>query len=116
MTRVTVMLGVLFCLNMITGCDVIKSDKDQLLFNKIEELELQVEQEQWDEALFHMNEFKDSYENRKWKLQLLGNLEDYKSIELEIELFNENVQEKDGLESKKGLSHIKYRLFSIFSL
>jgi predicted HAD superfamily phosphohydrolase len=114
--RISGILVLLMSFTLVTGCDVFKTEKDEILFNKIEELQLQIQEEQWDEALSNMNEFKKVYGARKWKMQLLGELEDYKDIELEMELFKESVKDQDELESKRGLSQIKHRLIYIYNL
>jgi hypothetical protein len=102
---------------MTTGCsNVTITEKDELLFYKIDELHDYIDDEQWEKALKNLNEFQKSYKSRKWKLQLLGVLEDYKEIELEMEQLKENIKEKEELECKIGLLHIKHRMYIIYNL
>jgi DNA polymerase III delta prime subunit len=93
-----------------------KSEKDELLFYSIDELQHQIEKEEWVHVLSNINEFQEKYEQRKWKLQILGEIDDYKEIELEIGALKEYVKEKDKLESMIALSEIKQRLQIIYHL
>jgi DNA polymerase III delta prime subunit len=115
-SKLKLILAFILFLSFITGCDVIKSEKDELLFYSIAELQHQIEQEEWVHALSQINKFQKKYEQRKWKLQLLGELDDYKEIELEIGSLKEGVKEKDKLESMIALSEIKQRLHIIYHL
>jgi DNA polymerase III delta prime subunit len=115
-SKLKLILGLILFLSFITGCDVFKTEKDELLFYSIAELQNQIEQEEWDQVLSHISHFQEKYEQRKWKLQLLGELDDYKEIELEIGALKESVKEKDKLESMIALSEIRHRLLIIYSL
>jgi hypothetical protein len=115
--RISCILALCMILSLVAGCNVgsvFITEKDELLFNKIDELYEQIEDAEWDEAFANMNDFKQEYEQRRWKLMLLGELDDYKQIELEMERFKESVEDEDEYESKVGLREIKYRLFIIF--
>ncbi|WP_157812034.1 DUF4363 family protein [Alteribacter populi] len=110
---VTLIIIIIF----LTGCSNVSiTEKDELLFEKIDELHVQIDQEQWEKALSNINEFQNSYEHRKWKMQLLGAIDDYEEIELEIEKLKETLKDQDELESKVGLREIKHRMFLIYNL
>lgn len=116
MSKFRLILGLIVMLISITGCDIFKTEKDDLLFHSVTELQHQIEKEEWDKALSNINKFENLYEERKWKLQLLGELEDYKEIELEIVALKESVKEQEKLDAKIGLGQIKHRLDVIYNL
>ncbi|WP_088102925.1 DUF4363 family protein [Halalkalibacter urbisdiaboli] len=101
---------------LLTGCNIVQSEKDHHLFSSITELQHHVEEEAWTDALLNIQAFQKEYEQRKWKLQLLGALDDYKEIELEIASLKESLKGEEELESKISLSHIKHRLQLIYNL
>lgn len=110
------MLGLIVVLSLIMGCEALKTEADKGLFDSIAELRQQIEQEEWDDTLSHINLFKESYEQRKWKLQLLGDLDDYKGIELELVSLEESAKDKNKLETLIALMEIKQRLEIIYNL
>ncbi|MFD1040361.1 DUF4363 family protein [Virgibacillus byunsanensis] len=110
--RLTIVSFIL--LASITGCDLLKTEKDDLLFNAVTEIELQVDKKEWDKSTSTINEFQELYEKRKWKLQLLGEMEDYKEIELEMGTLKESLKDQDQLESKISLGQIMKRLQIIY--
>lgn len=116
MTNFRAIVGLFLIFSLITGCNAIKTKEDDLLFHTIAELQYQVDEEEWEQALLHIKEFERKYEHRKWKLQLLGEIDDYKEIELETKQLIEAIKEEDKLEAKVGLSHIKHRLNIIYHL
>lgn len=116
MSKFRLILGLVALLILITGCDVFKTEKDVLLLNSVTNLQHQIEKDEWDKALSNINKFENLYEERKWKLQLLGELEDYKEVELEIAALKESVKEQEKLDAKIGLAQIKHRLHVIYNL
>jgi hypothetical protein len=117
--RIRSAFGLLLILTLISGCNagnIVKTEKDELLFNKINELQHQIEQEEWDKARSNITEFEKKYAQRKWKLQLLAALSDYKDIELEVELLKEYVADEDKVESLLRLRQIHYRLTVIYNM
>ncbi|WP_209124878.1 DUF4363 family protein [Alkalihalobacillus sp. BA299] len=107
-----IMLG-----SLITGCSNLTiMEKDEILFNKIELLQDYVEKEDWEQALSVINDFQIDYRNRKWKMQFLGGLDDYRELELEIEKLKETIKENEKLESKVGLRQLKHRILFIYDL
>jgi hypothetical protein len=116
MAKFIVVLVMIMFIMTITGCGLVKSAKDQTLFSMIPEIKDQVEKNEWDAAVSDIHKFEEKYDKRKWKLQILGELDDYQSIELEIEKLKESAKEKDRLESNQGLSQIQFYMESIYSL
>ncbi|MFC0559802.1 DUF4363 family protein [Halalkalibacter alkalisediminis] len=119
MTRISSAFGLLLILTFFSGCNVgniVKTEKDEFLFNKINELQHQIEQKEWDEVRSNITEFEKQYAQRKWKLQLLAALSDYKDIELEVELLKENVKDEDEVESLIRLRQIHYQLTVIYNM
>ncbi|WP_332631588.1 DUF4363 family protein [Halalkalibacter flavus] len=117
--RITFILGLCLVFMTISGCNVgdfVKTEKDELLFIKISELQHLIEKEEWDNALENIREFENTYSKRKWKVQLLAALDDYKDIELEVELLKENVKDEDQVESLIRLRQIHYRMNFIYNM
>ncbi|WP_096188029.1 DUF4363 family protein [Evansella halocellulosilytica] len=101
----------------LTSCsNVLITDNDELLFNKIDELLEEIEEEQWEQAQSRIEEFENSYNERKWKMQLLGVVDDFKDIEGELEKVKVSVREEDDLEAKIGLYEIRHRMRMIYDL
>ncbi|MCR3920964.1 MAG: DUF4363 family protein [Firmicutes bacterium] len=99
-----------------TGCSVFKSEKDDVLFSTVIELQQQINNQEWRQALTNTGNFQNHYKNRKWKLQLLGEAEDYKEIEVKTLVLREAIKQKDELEANTTLEEILYRLQVIFEL
>ncbi|MGO4887615.1 DUF4363 family protein [Anaerobacillus sp. MEB173] len=117
MKKIIRYLALIIMVTSMIGCsNVTITEKDELLFNKINQVQNDIEDEQWDRALKNLSEFQKNYQNRKWKMQLLAGLDDYTEIEIEMEKLKETIKEKEGLESKVGLSHIRQRMFIIYNL
>ncbi|MBP1970170.1 hypothetical protein J2Z83_002288 [Virgibacillus natechei] len=109
-------MALLLLLITSTGCDLLKTEKDDLLIRSVTEIEDQIDQEEWDKAISDIHDFQELYDSRKWKLQLLGELEDYKQIELEILGLQQSLKEEDFMEAKIGVGHIKHRLNMIYNM
>ncbi len=116
MGRLRVLLVLLIFTITVTGCELIKTEKDDRLLNTLTELQQQIESKEWDKALVKVGDFHNQYEDRKWKLQLLGEKEDYNEIELQFVTLEETIKEKDGLQANISLGQIKHRLHSIYRL
>ncbi|MGJ9381869.1 DUF4363 family protein [Salipaludibacillus sp. CF4.18] len=112
-------LGLLMTLCMLSGCstaEIFQSKTDEALFNDINDLYEQIDKEEWDGALSNVNKFQKNYEKQKLKLLMLGTIDYYHELELEVESLKEYVKDEDDVESKLGLNEIKYRLFTIYNL
>jgi hypothetical protein len=112
-------VGLFMMLILIAGCNVgniVKTEKDELLFNEIFELQHQIELNEWEDALSNITEFEKKYSQRKWKLQLLGAKSDYQDIESEVKWLKEYVKDEDGVESMIRLKQIHYRLTIIYNM
>ncbi|UCZ52596.1 DUF4363 family protein [Bacillus shivajii] len=120
MVKLRSLCMLLLFLSFISGCDntaqYLKTDKDDWLFNKISEVNQTVENEDWEKALQTIDEFEENYEQRKWKMQLLGESDDAEELEVEMRMFKEHVKDEDKVESKKSLQHIHYRLFELYNI
>jgi hypothetical protein len=106
-------------LTLIAGChtgEIMKTEKDQVLFDYIGHMQQQVENHEWQEVLINMESFKKEYDKRKWKIQMLGELEDYQDIELEVEKFIISARDNDEIECQLGLKQIEYRLSVIYEI
>ncbi|MCR6109127.1 DUF4363 family protein [Bacillus sp. A301a_S52] len=119
MVKVSKLTRMILILTLIAGChtgEIMKSEKDQVLFDYIGHMQHQVENHEWREAIISMESFKKEYDKRKWKMQMLGELEDYQDIELEVEKFKVSARENDESECQLGLKQIEFRLSSIYEI
>lgn len=114
MARLRLLLVLLILTITVTGCELIKTEKDDRLMSTLTELQQQIESNEWDKALLKIRDFHNQYEDRKWKLQLLGEKEDYNEIELQIITLEETIKEKDEFQANISLGQIKHRLQSIY--
>ncbi|WP_197046647.1 DUF4363 family protein [Oceanobacillus salinisoli] len=116
MGKIKLLSALVFIFILTSGCDLVKTEKDELLFSSVTLLEEQINKKEWGQAISTIDEFEELYNKRKWKLQLLGELEDYKEIELEILALKESLKEEDEYESKVSLDQIIHRLHLIYNL
>jgi hypothetical protein len=107
---------VIILLIAFTGCEAVKTERDHLLINTMDELRQQIEEENWDSALTQVGIFEKRYEQRKWKLQLLGELGDYKEIEIQLIKLNQALTDKDKTEASVSTNQIIYLLNTIYNL
>ncbi|SES11317.1 DUF4363 family protein [Salipaludibacillus aurantiacus] len=104
---------------LISGCstsDIFITEKDELLFTEIRALYEEIDERKWEDAKSKMTNIEKIFEQRKWKLFMLGQLSQIHDIELEFELLIENINEEDDSESKLGIKKIKRQLYSIYNL
>lgn len=82
----------------------------------ISEVEQHVDQGLWEEAGRTSHELASHFRKILWMLQLLGDEEEYESLERRIGQLKAAIGEKDKTESKLLLSDIRSILQSIYSL
>ncbi|MDW7650575.1 MAG: DUF4363 family protein [Bacillota bacterium] len=116
MVRLRVLSVLMMLIITITGCNLLKTEKDDLLINTLTELQHQIENEDWDNAVLTVDDLHKQYTARKWKLQFLGEKADYSKIELQIIALKETIHEKDMLEAKISLGQIAHLIHSIYRL
>lgn len=106
-------------LSFLSGCstaEMFTSEKDDLLFSEITELYDQINNGDWDGALSNVNKFQNNYKDQQWKLLLLGTIDQFHDLELEVESLKEYVKDEDDVESMLGLREIKYQLYTIYNI
>ncbi|WP_227936124.1 DUF4363 family protein [Alkalihalobacillus deserti] len=119
MTGISSAFRLLLILTFLSGCNVgnmVKTEKDELLFNEINELQHLIEEEEWDDVRSNISAFEKRYTQQKWKLQLLAAQSDYQDIGLEVELLKEYVKDEDEVECLLRLRQIHYRLTNIYNM
>ncbi|GAE29786.1 DUF4363 family protein [Alkalihalobacillus hemicellulosilyticus] len=117
--RIKQLIGIAMLILLITGCNVeqiVKTEKDHLLFQQTSILKEQIENEEWDEVSKSITHFEKNYSKRKWKLQLLAAIGDYQDIELHIVSLKEYAKDEDKVESLTSISQIRHLLTIIYNL
>lgn len=103
-----------FLLITIPGCS--NQVGGDYLFNHIDQLEQAIDQSNWDEVLLQSEELKDIYEDSKWKIQLIGDEDEYEGLYQSINNLIAVVKEKDTTNARLQLASIKSILEDIYSL
>jgi len=119
MKKLGYIIGLFMIINLVSGCstaEFFRTEKDELLFSEIASLYDQIDEEEWDGVLSDVNKLHDNYKQRKWKLLMLGNMDQFHDLEIELELLKEKVEDEDDVESKSALREINYRLYTIYNL
>ncbi|OIJ15268.1 hypothetical protein BKP35_05315 [Anaerobacillus arseniciselenatis] len=116
MAKTKILIAILFLLIFNSGCDLIKTEKDRLLLQSTTELEQLIKKEDWETAMENIEKFERHYDQRKWKLQLLGELEDYKEIELQLLSLKENINNEEETEAIISIKQINHLLNIIYNL
>ncbi|MEC5423890.1 DUF4363 family protein [Virgibacillus sp. C22-A2] len=116
MFKLKLVAAFLLLLLLLTGCDLLKTQKDDLLFTSVTEVENQIKKKEWDQATSTISDFQELYNKRKWKIRLLGELDDYKGLEAEVISLKESLREEDEMESRIAIGQIMHRLHLIYNI
>jgi hypothetical protein len=81
---------------------------------QIQEIKALVDGKNWSEASMAARNLKQLYEEKKWKLQLLGDETEYEGIDREIDKLSAAIEEKEPVQIKLGLAQIHTYLKSIY--
>lgn len=85
-------------------------------FNHIDQIEQAIDQSNWDKVSFQADALKDIYENNKWKIQLIGDEDEYEGLYQSINNFIAVVKEQDTTNARLQLATVKSILEDIYSL
>lgn len=109
-TKIPLLIFIAVGMLMLTGC------KSEDAFNKkIQEINQTVEHADWRQAKESAKKLSHMYQEKKWKLQLLGDEAEYEGINVELEVLKESVQAKDKTQVKVSLGTIRGHLIDIYS-
>ncbi|TXL64055.1 DUF4363 family protein [Cerasibacillus terrae] len=108
---------ILFCfciLLILVGCE--NNVGGHAFFNQINEIENSLEDPNWDKITLQAEELKEMYKKDKWKLQLLGDEEEYETLYESINKLIIAIEEKDRTNIRLELSVIHTHIEDIYSL
>ncbi|WP_047986029.1 DUF4363 family protein [Ornithinibacillus californiensis] len=99
---------------ILTACN--KPIAGEHFFNKIEDIEQVVKEEDWKSTDAYLNEFQSYYEKNIWKLQLLGDENEYEGLHESLERLIASINEQDTTQSLIELATIRAYLEEIYSM
>lgn len=107
----------LFCfiiILLLSGC----SDPvgGEVFFNHIDEMEQALDQQEWNMITQYVEDFKKIYKDEQWKLQLLGDEEEYEGLYRSINNLVAAVKEEDSVNLRMELATSRTILEQIYSV
>lgn len=99
---------------MISGCAQ-ASGKEPLL-SHMDLLENALDNPKWEQITQQANELKKIYKNNKWKLQLLGDEDEYEGLNESINKIIAAVKEKDTTNIRLEMATARSLILDIYSL
>ncbi|WP_180994086.1 DUF4363 family protein [Bacillus sp. Marseille-P3661] len=107
-------LVIILILLILSGCS--NWNGENVFLTKINIIEQLMDQEEWNSLKSEVTELKSLYESHKWKIQLLGDEEEYEGIVESINRLFITIEEEDATEAKLELATIKAIINEIYSL
>ena len=104
----------LIILLVLSGFSVNNQINENGFKSNLEKMNIIVTQKKWKEANKTMQELTQIYHEEKWKLQLLGNEDEYNGIAKELKLLQTSIDVQDKKEAKYHLTIVKHKLNSIY--
>jgi hypothetical protein len=98
------------------GAQAAGSKVDRPLIQKVTSIISYVEYDQWTLANQEVAKLRGMYKKEKWKLQLLGDEEEYEGLDRELDHLASAALDQDKTEAKKSLVHIRAILKAIYSM
>lgn len=108
------MIGFICLFVLLVGCE--NNFGGQAFYDQIKEIESRVEAEDWDDVVVKAEELKELYKQDKWKLQLLGDEDEYEGLYEAINKLITAGKGKDEANVRMELSGIHTRIEDIYSL
>src|SRR5690606_16474310 len=99
---------------LLTGCE--NNIGGDAFFHKINEIENALDEPNWDDVVYQAKELKELYKKDKWKLQLLGDEDEYESLHESINKLITATKGKDLTNIKMELTTIHTYIEDIYSL
>lgn len=99
---------------LLAGCEI--NIGGEAFFYQIEEIEVELKKDNWKEVVVKAYELKELYKKNKWKIQLLGDEDEYESLYESINKLITASQEKDQISSRMELTTIYTHIEDIYSL
>lgn len=99
---------------MLSGCT--NQLGGDTFFNHIDLLEQEIDQSEWSKIATQADKLKSIYKDNKWKLQLLGDEDEYEGLHESINNLIAAAKEKDSTSTRLELATVKSILEDIYSL
>jgi hypothetical protein len=109
-----IFLILFYLLLILTACN--KPIAGDHFFNKIEDLEMVVKKEDWKTADTNLIEFQRYYEKSIWKLQLIGDENEYEGLHESLKRLMAAIDQQDATQSLIELATIRAYLEEIYSM
>lgn len=87
----------------------------EIFFKQINKIENKLENPDWDEINLEANELKESYLKNKWKLQLIGDEDEYEGLYKSLNKLITATEEKDLINVRMELTDIRTYIEDIYS-
>lgn len=107
-------LLLVFSMLLLTGCSEWTDEKD--FKASVDALEAVLSVEDWQVIEARVDAVKAQYAHSKWKLQLLGDEDEYESLQESIEHLKQAAKSKSKADCEKELTTIRTYLSQIYSL
>lgn len=105
---------ILLVILLFTGCSNV-TGRDAL-FNQMDQLELALDQLDWEQIQIHATDLKDTFGKTKWKLQLIGDEGEYEGLNETIQKLLAAVKEEDSTNVRMELASTRSLISDIYSL
>jgi hypothetical protein len=104
----------IFLLLLLTSCE--NNVGGDAFFNQINKIETELIEPNWDGVIVQAEELKEIYKKDKWKIQLLGDEDEYESLYESINKLITASKEKDLTNTRIELTTIHTHIEDIYSL
>lgn len=111
MKKILIYLGFFL---LLTGCE--NNIGGDAFFQQISEIENKLEEPNWKEVVIQAEVLKELYKKDKWKIQLLGDEDEYESLYESINKLITASEEEDFINAKMELTTIHTHIEDIYSL
>ncbi|WP_339228895.1 DUF4363 family protein [Oceanobacillus sp. FSL K6-2867] len=99
---------------ILTGCE--NQVGGEYFFEHVDQLEHSIDKLEWDKISTQAEELKSMYKDNKWKIQLLGDEDEYESLHESINNLIAAAKEKDSTSARLELAVVKSILEDVYSL
>lgn len=106
----------IFLLIILTFFGCSKYTGKEALFTHVKTIENFIDNEDWDQLNQQVDQLNTLYEKNKWKLQLLGDEDEYESLTETIDRLIVAIDEQDKTQAKLELATVKSILKELYSL
>jgi hypothetical protein len=104
----------IFLFIVLSGCSGVTGEND--FSKKINSIEQALHDEDWNQLKSLGNELDQLYQGSQWKIQLMGDEDEYESLQESINHLTVAIEEKDLTEAKLEVATIKTFIEDIYSL